>query len=98
MPWRKPIMPPALHVEQLIEWIAVGHPRRAFLIVAEQVARFVERHANSEANSRADDLARLQVGREPDDRPALALEVVLRLPFLIDQQRLREVRRPDSEV
>ena len=38
MPRRKTVVPPRLDVEQLVEGVAVRHPRRAFLIRAEKIA------------------------------------------------------------
>src|SRR5688500_9984468 len=79
VPRREAIMPAGLNVQQFVEWISVGHPRRSFLIGHEQVAIPVEGHANGEANAGAYGFTLREVGQNALNRAALHRRFVARL-------------------
>ncbi len=65
-------MPARLHVQQLVERVAVGQPGGPFLIGREQIAEVVERQRDREANAGGQHLPPREIGRHLQDRAALA--------------------------
>ena len=94
----KAVVPALLDVQQLVERIAVGHPGRAFLVGAEQIAVDVEPQRDRETDAGRDDLVRLEIGRHADDRARFVGELILRLAVFVVQQRIGEVVRAAAEV
>ncbi len=84
-------------VVQLVARVAIGEPGFAFLIGAKQVAMAIKGQIDAEAVTRAEDLARLAVGRDTEDRAALAFDVVTGFAF-VRSVRVGEVCAPEAEV
>ena len=93
--WRRAI---EADMEQFVEGITIGQPRCPFLFGAEQVAVVVERQGDREADSGADRFAAREIGRDPLDRSALAMDVVGSLAIGVEEVGIGEVGDIESEI
>ena len=95
---REAVVSALLNVQQFIERVAVGQPGGAFLVGGKEVAVVVEGKPNGEANARGDDFSLGKVGRDLQDRAALALHIVMSATVLIDKIGVGIVGRSKAEV
>ncbi len=88
---RKAVVAAVLNVQQLVEWIAVRHPRRAFLVGCEQIAAGVEAERDREANPRREYFMRFEIGGDANDCAIFVRQPILRFAVFVVQQRIGEI-------
>ena len=86
------------NVQQFVQWISVRQPRGSFLLRTEQIAMFIERERDWEADPRADGLTLAEVSRHLLNGAAIRIDVVLADSLVIDQISVGIVDGAQTEI
>jgi hypothetical protein len=82
---RETIVAARLNMEQLVEWISIGHPGCALLLAGEEIAVTVEGKGDGKAHAGGHDFAARKVRRDLEHGGAFGGEGVLGFPLRIEQ-------------